>query len=480
MKKVLFSLIAVLLISIPAISQNENDAFRYSFMKPGGTARFTSMGGAFGALGGDFSSLSINPAGLGVFRSTEITFTPSLDYSLVESSYYGTTREDMKYSFNFNNLGVVFAIPLTSPIDQPGWKAINFGFGINRHNNYNQRWLAEGFNNESSLMTDFLNQAIREGSVSNLDDFSTGLAWDTWLLYQTDGQFDVDMPNGRVLQRQEMNTSGSIREFVFSMGANYDNRLYLGATLGLPSVKYEEASIFHETDRDNENSVFNSLTYTNNFRTSGTGINFKFGVIFRATDMIRLGGAIHTPTFYKLEDDYSASMRSSLNLADYTNYSSSPNGWFKYEVNTPLKAIGSLGLVFGSAGLISVDYEYVDFSKMRLRSKEYSFSAENNIISQNYVAQHNIRIGGELKIEPLSLRGGYAFYSSPYRSGVNDGKQSVVSAGIGIRERHYFVDFGYAYSFFNEDYYLYDAQYVKPVNNSFSNSRFLVTIGFRL
>jgi len=480
MKKVLFSLIAVLLISIPAISQNENDAFRYSFMKPGGTARFTSMGGAFGALGGDFSSLSINPAGLGVFRSTEITFTPSLDYSLVESSYYGTTREDMKYSFNFNNLGVVFAIPLTSPIDQPGWKAINFGFGINRHNNYNQRWLAEGFNNESSLMTDFLNQAIREGSVSNLDDFSTGLAWDTWLLYQTDGQFDVDMPNGRVLQRQEMNTSGSIREFVFSMGANYDNRLYLGATLGLPSVKYEEASIFHETDRDNENSVFNSLTYTNNFRTSGTGINFKFGVIFRATDMIRLGGAIHTPTFYKLEDDYSASMRSSLNLADYTNYSSSPNGWFKYEVNTPLKAIGSLGLVFGSAGLISVDYEYVDFSKMRLRSKEYSFSAENNIISQNYVAQHNIRIGGELKIEPLSLRGGYAFYSSPYRSGVNDGKQSVVSAGIGIRERHYFVDLGYAYSFFNEDYYLYDAQYVKPVNNSFSNSRFVVTIGFRL
>lgn len=479
MKRITLALAALLLISLQGFSQNENDAFRYSFMNPGGTARFTSMGGAFGALGGDFSSLSINPAGLGIFRSSEITITPTVDYSLVESSYYGNTTDDMKYNFNLNNLGVVFVLPISNPLDQPGWKSVNFGFGINRHNNFNQRWITEGFNTDSSLMTDFRDQANWEGSVSNLDDFSTGLAWDTWLLYQDNGEFMVDMPNGNVLQRQETSSSGSMREFVLSMAANYNDRLFLGATVGLPSVRYKESSIFVETDVENYSNVFNSLTYTNKFNTSGTGVNLKVGAIYRLSDMVRIGAALHTPTFYKLEDKYYATMRSSLNLEDYDSYASSPNGWFKYELNTPMKAIGSLGLVFGTTGLISFDYEYVDYTRMRLRSDDYMFSTENNIIRNNFTAQHNLRLGGEVRLEPLILRGGYAFYSSPYRKGVNDGQQSVVSAGIGLRERHYFVDFAYSYTFFTEDYYLYSAQLVRPVENNYSMSRFMLTLGFR-
>ncbi|MEE4176136.1 MAG: hypothetical protein V2I46_01365 [Bacteroides sp.] len=479
MKRIVFALTTLLIFSAQAFSQNENDAFRYSFMKPGGTARFTSMGGAFGALGGDFSSLSTNPAGLGIFRSSEITFTPTLDYSLVESSYYGTISDDMKYNFNLNNLGVVFSLPLSSPVEQPGWKAINFGFGINRHNNYNQRWTAEGFNTQSSLMTDFMNQANQEGSLSNLDDFSTGLAWDTWLLFEDNGQYGVDMPDGNVLQRQETNSSGSIREFIFSIGANYNDFLFLGATVGLPSVRYEENAIFQETDTENLSEAFNSLTYTNKFSTSGTGFNLKVGAILRPTDMVRLGIAVHTPTFFKLEDEYYASMESSLNLTDYTDYSRSPDAWFAYELNTPMKAIGSLGLVFGTAGLISIDYEYVDYSKMRLRSDDYLFADENRVIQENYTTQHNIRIGGEVRLDPLVLRGGYAFYSSPYQSGVNDGQQSVASAGLGFRDRSFFLDFGYALTFFSEDYYLYSAQFVNPVENKYTMSRFMLTFGFR-
>lgn len=480
MKKITFAMIASVIFCLSAVSQNENDAFRYSFMKPGGTARFTSMGGAFGALGGDFSTLSTNPAGLAVFRGSEITFTPSLDYSSVESTYYGSMMDDMKYNFNFNNLGLVFVIPISGPIDQPGWKSVNFGLGINRHNNFNQRWIAEGFNTESSIMTDLLDKAIGQGTVENLDDFSTGLAWDTWLLYRDNfGQFAVDMPNGRVLQRQETNSSGSIREFVFSAGANYNDFVFLGLTVGLPTVSYNENSVFVETDRDNLNSVFNSLTFTNKFSTSGTGFNLKAGIIVRATDMVRLGASIHTPTFFKLNDEYSASMRSSLNLSEYTDFASSPNGWFSYQLNTPLKATGSLGLVFGNAGLVSFDYEYVDYTRMRLRSDSYGFSSENSIIRENFTAQHNLRLGGELRFDPLVLRAGYAFYSSPYREGVNDGQQSVISAGIGIRERHFFMDFAYAHTFFSEDYFLYNARFVNPVENQYSLSRFLLTLGFR-
>jgi hypothetical protein len=144
-----------------------------------------------------------------------------------------------------------------------------------------------------------------------------------------------------------------------------------------------------------------------------------------------------------------------------------------------MKAIGSLGLVFGTAGLISIDYEYVDYSKMRLRSDDYLFADENRVIQENYTTQHNIRIGGEVRLDPLVLRGGYAFYSSPYQSGVNDGQQSVASAGLGFRDRSFFLDFGYALTFFSEDYYLYSAQFVNPVENKYTMSRFMLTFGFR-
>lgn len=144
-----------------------------------------------------------------------------------------------------------------------------------------------------------------------------------------------------------------------------------------------------------------------------------------------------------------------------------------------MKAIASLGLVFGNVGLLSLDYEYADFSRMRLRSDDYLFSDENRVISDNFTAQHNFRIGGEVRLDPLVLRGGYAFYSSPYNTGINDGQQSIASAGLGFREKNFSLDFGYALTFFSEDYYLYSAQFVSPVQNDYSMSRFMLTFGFR-
>jgi hypothetical protein len=478
-KRIAIFLITITMTASAAFAQNENDALRYSQINPGGTARFNSMGGAFGALGGDFSTLSLNPAGLGLYRRSELTVSPAMGYNRVSTTYYGTTADDMRYNFNLQNVGVVFNLSTANPATEGGWRAVNLGFGMNRHNNYNQHWIAEGFNNQSSLMTDFLNQANQEGSVGNLDDYSTGLAWDTFLLFEEDGQFAVDMPGGNVLQRQETSSSGSVREFVMSIGANYQDRLYIGATVGIPSVFYEEESIFRETDVNGLSNVFNSLTYTNRFTTTGRGYNFKVGAILRLTDIIRVGGAIHTPTFYSLEDEYRASMRSDLNLDYDADFARSPIGRFSYELTTPMKAMGSLGLVFGNAGLVSLDYEYTDFTQMRLRSSTYMFSEENRVIENNFTAQHVVRLGGELRLDPILLRAGYGFYSSPYRTGVNDGSRSILSAGLGIRDRNYFLDFGYSLNLSQEDYYLYSAQFTQAASQEISMSRFMVTLGWR-
>lgn len=488
MKKIFLTTAISILSMISLFAQNEMDALRYSMIQNGGTARFTSMGGAFGALGGDFSVLSLNPAGLGIYRSSEITITPSIGSQSIESSLFGNTEEDLKYNFNLNNIGVVFAIPVGNKTDAGGWRFVNLGFGLNRHNNFNSRWAIEGFNTNNSLMTSFLDQALREGNVNNFDDFTTGLAWETFLLDMDDeGNLFVDMDDGNVLQRQTMNTSGYIREFVLSVGANYNDVLYFGATVGLPSVSYEQSSIFMESDSENSNQFFNSLTYRSNHKTTGTGFNLKVGGMARLGSVVRLGAAVHTPSFYSLKDTYRANMRSDLNLddPDYTEaarYFESPEGLFEYEINTPLKVIGSLGFVLGTSGLFSLDYEYIDYTNARLRSDDYMFSHENNMIRNTLTTQHNIRAGGEIRLDPLVLRAGYAFYSSPFAAG-DDGTRNVLSAGFGIRGSSYTLDFAYAYSMYSEDFALYvveNAAARSPVvQRDYSASTFRLTLGWR-
>ena len=481
MKKIALATILILMIASAGIAQNETDALRYSQLMYGGTARFAAMGGSFGALGGDISSLSINPAGVAVYRSSEVTITPALNFSRIETSFFNTPDEDTKYDFNLGNFGAVITFPVSGSEETNGWQFVNIGLGINRHNNFNDRWIARGFNPDNSLMTSFLEQAISEGSLGNLDDFSTGLAWDTWLLGKDDDTgFFVDMPDGMVNQHSETNASGSIREFVLSLGANHSDRLYLGATFGFPTVRYKEENIFREEDTEGLSDDFNQLTYINSFETSGTGFNFKMGAIFRATDVVRLGAAFHTPTFYELTDKYRASMRSDMNLDDYNDFARSPEGRFDYELETPMKAIGSLGLVFGTLGMINIDYEFTDYSTARLRSSDYLFTEENNIIRNTMTQQHTIRAGGELRLDPVIFRAGYAFHSNPYLSGVNNAERNVISAGFGIREGSYFIDFAYSYTFFNEEYILYTVESGGPVvNRDFSNSIFRATLGWR-
>ena len=478
MKRIL--LIIVLAISSQfATGQGATDAFRFSQVSPGGTARFTSMGGAFGALGGDFSSLSINPAGLGVFRGFEFIISPELQLSNIATTYYGDRMEDMDYNLNLNNLGVVMAIRTGHNSDAPGIRFINLGFGINRHNNFNHRWIASGFNNESSLMTSFLEQAIREGSINNLDNFSTGLAWDTHLLDRIDGQFFVDMPNGNVQQTRMNQTSGSVREFVASAAVNYNDQLFFGLTVGLPTIDFSENFQFEESDINNQSVYFNSLEYKYNLSTWGSGLNFKIGAIFRASNMLRLGAAFHSPTFYTLEDEFSASMRSSLTLAEYNNFANSPTGRFSYELHTPFRLIGSIALIFGQSGLISLDYEHTDFSTMRLRSDSYSFIQENQSIKDSFTSQQIIRIGGEYRLNPVTLRAGIMNYSNPFQDGINDASRTVFSLGVGFSQRNFFLDLGYTSTVFSEDFYPYDSNLVRPISKNYQLNGIKATLGLR-
>lgn len=472
-------IIGTLTATLALNAQNEVDALRYSQIMLGGTARYASLGGAFGALGADFSTLSANPAGIGVYRKSEFSFTPSLYFGKIESTYQGKSAEDLKYNFNLGNIGLVMVKPVNNRFSESGWKNIQFGVGLNRMNNYNHRMLVEGFNATSSILDAYVNYA-NGIAPSELNDFDTKLAFDTWLLdtLGSNTSYYSAAPGGNVLQRKSITSDGSLNEFVFSLGGNYKDRLYLGASIGMPFLRYSETSSYRESDSKDIITDFKEFTINEDLVVRGTGYNLKMGLILRATDWLRLGAAIHTPSFFNIEEEYSTSITSQFDNGD--SYSSkSPNGQFDYKLETPMRIMGSAAIIIKNYGLISADYEFVDYSEARLRSDSYKYFDENDAIRNSYQASHNIRLGTEWGYDAFSFRGGYAMFGNPFKTEINDGARSSLSFGLGYREKNYFIDFAYVMTQGKEDYYLYEPSLVPAVQNDFRQNSFLVTLGFR-
>lgn len=482
MKKLSFALIMLFAFLSGLMAQNEVDALRYSRLNYSGTARSVAMGGAFGALGADFSTLSQNPAGIGLYKSSEVSFTPSLAITKTEATFNGTFRDDYKYTFNIGSLGIVMATSPNQGNTQSMWKNVQFGFGVNRLANFNNRILIDGYNTESSYLTPYLSD--RGIAPQDLGAYSSGLAYDADLMFLRNAEdsaswnYQIDLPDGGVNQRKSIESKGSLNEMVFTIGANYGDRLYLGATVGVPYIRYSETSTYTETDTEGNSDYFNSFTRTDNLETSGTGINFKFGLIYRATDFLRIGGAIHTPTFYTgMSDSWDASIKSHFDNGSSLT-ARSPQGYYEYELTTPMRAIASVGFIIGKAGLISADYEYVDYSTARLRAPDYDFNDENEAISTSYQKANNLRFGTEWRYGALSFRGGYNISANPYVYG-SDATNSTYSLGLGIRDKNFYVDFAWAHSSMNEEYYLYSVNYVPPVDLKMMNDSFLMTIGIK-
>jgi len=495
MKKIYFTLIVILAVSFSGFTQGEQDALRYSQYFTGGSARFSAMGGAFGALGGDFSALTINPAGLGVFRSSEFSFTPTFRYNTVETNFAGSVNDDFDYDFNLNQLGFVSSFDLGN---SEGWSNINIAVGYSRQNNFNRNVIIEGVNNSNSMLDYFANYS--DGYLpEELNSFNEFLAYDTWLIdtvtnmgfndYETilsDYGDDANSTYGQVQQRT-LSSKGNLGEYMFSVGANYGNSLYIGASFGIQKLYYSESNEHIEYDPDDHIFDFKSFTYYQDLITRGKGYSFKMGAIFKPVEVLRLGVAFHLPTFFKLEDEYYSYIDASFDNVDaegIKDYSSdSPDLFYKYELTTPFRAIGSVAYQFGKRALLSVDYEFVNYATARLRRGEdgYNFNPENDGIKDIYRKTGNLRLGGEYRLGAISLRGGYAFYGSAYaKSEANkDASYSLVSAGIGFRQKKFYFDLGYTHMMHEEQYFMYPSTNIVPSVNDSNIDKFMATVGFQ-
>ncbi|MFH1160614.1 MAG: hypothetical protein V1733_06680 [bacterium] len=486
MKRLTLIYLILLLSLSPAHAQTALDALRYSRIFYNGTARFMGTGGAFGAVGADFSTAATNPAGIALYRSSEITLSPSFIVEYNTSEYNGTSGRDSEVNFAMSNFGFIYTLFTGKANRTGGLRSINIGFGMNRQNDFNERVFIQGPNHTSSILnyfTDILNTPpVTKPNMVRYDyPFDIGLAYDCGLIFYDSIQkkYFFDMPDGGVYQEKVIRTWGSINEFDISFGGNIADKLYVGLTVGIPSIRYFSESNYREEDTGDSIPYFQSLSYSYNYQTNGTGVNFKLGLIYRPANWIRLGAAIHTPTWYPNVYDYYNSYMSAT-FDSVLNYPTqvSPEGFYNYQMMTPFRAIGSLALFVGKYGFISGEYEYVAYNQARYRAPGDDFEDVNTVIINDYNSPITFRVGTEWRILMLRIRGGFGYYGSPDKLG-DIGPRYVISGGFGIHLKRFFANVAYQWARSDGKYYLYDPAMVNPADLTLHAHSITTTFGIK-
>lgn len=490
MKKTVFIILTSFLALQGTFAQNVDDALRYSQIFYTGTARFMSMGGAFTALGGDLSTLSQNPAGLGVFRSSEVSISPQL-YNIKTSSSFNGLSEDYLNNFNLGQAGIVSN--LISGRNPTGLISLNFGYSFNKTNNLNSSVRIRGTGTTSSMADSWADGSY--GTYYTDLTGAAGIAYDAWIIdtvtytgAETYGTVfnnygdNLTSKYGQQIGRY-VNNDGWTGEHAISIGGNYSNKLFFGATFGINTIRYtgfyehlEEADYFLD-------SGFSNFTYTEYFTNNGTGISFKLGTIVKPTENLRIGLAFHAPSIYWIDEYYYDNISSNFTDNSHYEFENDPMV-YSYSLVTPFRALAGIAYQLKKVALLSFDYEFVDYSSAKFKETgdNYDYSQKNAEIRSTLRGASNFRGGGELRFNKFYLRGGVGYYGKVFKPGeVNENMDYMsFSAGAGFREQNISIDFGYVNLSNKQNYILYNTYSESAIAN-LDNSRniFTVTMGFK-
>jgi len=443
-------------------SQTAEDALRYSFITHGGTARYMGMSGAFGALGADFSSISTNPAGIGTFKKSRFMFSPYFSYDKIDANYTDRASSNENVFFKLGNMGLILNLKPYED-DDTEWKSVAFGIGYNNLRNLSRDITISGYTERSSYLDLFMLDSDGDPPSSFEIGSKRDLAYQSYL---TDVYNSTDNTyihpyyyTTYVNQLKKIDARGGIGEYVFSLGGNYADKFQIGASFGIQNVRYKEVSQFSESS---DSTNLESYIFSESIETKGSGYNFKLGIIYRPENFVRIGLAFHTPTFYKLKDIFSYRFESHWRtpVDGQTEWiaKTDPEFEYSYELYTPMRLITSVALVLSRFSILSVDYEYVNYGRARMRS-EYpeDFAEENENIKKSYGAGHNLRLGAEVRLAPIYLRGGLSYYGSPTSTKFNaNGAVKGYSLGLGLKSEKVYIDVAFNHSFYDKDYKLYD------------------------
>ncbi len=465
----------------------------------GGTARYTAIGGAGVSLGADLGAAYVNPAGLGMYRKSEFSFSPNFGFSGSNTSFIdpNNSTSDDKGSFGISNLGIALCSN-KSDLDKSDWRGGTFSLGMSRTNSFHNRISFRGTDEQSSMSDAFVEQAngIPVSEIEQEDPYSDAgsgifslpaLAYYSYLIGPTGPEQYTNYKQFEIFDKEATyTTKGSQQQWNIAYGANYKDKLFIGGTLGINSINHRQDLSYTEIsdysyNPDDSTYMFDDFTYNENIKTKGTGINLKLGYIYKISDVVRIGSTVTSPTYYWMNEqtnmDVTVNFPSYL-LDDYGNplgtTAEGGSNLIKYNYTTPAKIAIGTSFFAGKAGFFSADLEYVPYqlSDLSPRNKDLdfdspltprakaeiknTFSNANNFISQQYKNTLNLRLGGELRLDIFRLRAGLAYLPTPYQSNDNVKRDiAQISGGVGVRLNDAYFDLGLVNSRFESSYQPY-------------------------
>lgn len=528
-------------ITMAASAQDAFDVLHLSQTELRGTSRYMSMAGAFGALGGDISVLNQNPGGIGVYRSSDVNITLSLDFN---SSQAAGAAKVNQTKFLVNNIGYVGAMKINSDV-MPNF---NWGFSYNRVNSFHRRYTG-GFNSLPTSLSNYIAGQLNADGIKSTDLVSTSTynpyfdkpyaPWIAIVSYdiptKDNGAADIITDNGDRLQglygdgttgtaEFEVDESGHTDVYNISFGGNVANVMYWGLCAGIADLSFNSYHYYGESldnayVRNSSNWKTSTIVqggadygYVNRLNTKGTGYNFKMGVIFKPVNQLRIGLAFHTPTYFDMRDNYyvvsdMAAYDAAGNML-YEGEKGSNGGYFyrtDYTIKTPWRFMGSLAGVIGKQAIVSVDYEYEGNTTMRVGDdRRHDFIDVTDRVKQYFKPSHTVRVGAEYRLTPnWSLRAGYSLKSSQAKAEIEenrlgvvtvstdpayqyDKKEQYITCGVGYKYKSVYVDMAYVHKNRTSVYNAFSpVSSVTPIEPNLStevkdnNNRVSLTLGFR-
>jgi len=474
-------------------AQYSGDALRFSQTPFGSTARFKAIGAQTG-VGGDLSSVGANPAGLGLFTRSEFSITPEFNSFTSDANYLGERNLGRKDQMSLAHAAVVWNSTVTKPkgasLDK-GWISFNFGLGYNRTKGYGNNVNFSGTNGVNSV-ADYYSEIATDnyGAPGTLPVGTLErMAYDNYLIgYDASGYYfpETDVNN---IQTNNTDRTGSQSELNFAFGANYENKFYIGASIGLASINYKSYSEYKEDGYNVTEASDYLLSFKQRQQTQGSGINAKLGAIFKPSPNVRLGATFQSPTWYTIDDSYAEKLdtRYTKNVNGAKEYLNDEEVYdFSYKLRTPMKLSGGIGYFINNQGFISADVDFIDYSTINFLPIDNNsgdvISDNNREVLNNYKSAVNYRLGAEYKIESLMVRAGYGVQGNPYRNLTDtDLNINTYSGGLGYRVKNYYVDLTYQNVDSNTDFKPYTLNNGTGPVASLKNTRHNVflTVGTR-
>ncbi len=480
MKKIGLVTLMLVISAMASFAQNHTDILRYSQIYPQSSARSAALSGAFCALGGDMAAITINPASVAVYRKKDFSFTIESLTIDTKSTFRENSEKTSESRLPITNIGFVSTNIINN--SETKWKAINFGISFNRLNDYKNDIEIAGTNSTSSMAGYFIDKA----NAGSMNAFAEQLAYDAYLINfdeEADEYWSHITDDAKYNQKQirKIQTSGGLNEIALSLGGNYDNSFFIGGSIGIQLLQYEEKWTHQEIDQNDNIYMFNDFQYKQHVETQGTGYNLSLGAIYKPTNWLRIGAAIHSPTYFNIEENYSNQLTTSFDNDD-AYIANSPAGVYEYEITTPYRANLGLAFVFLKTALLSVDYDYIDYTRSKLDGSTTNHSDVNKNIESQLSTAHNLRFGAEYKLNSIYFRGGAALYGNPYNADIQDASRISLSAGLGFRFDGFYIETAFINTKYEDKLFLYDVyEDVQKVDALINNTKneFLITMGFR-